>query len=88
MIFWVKTFSARPPSARKCLDVRTRIGFHPRIAEKTDCMLTFIGRLLFPRSQRWKQRQQARLLLAALAVGLLFGIITVGIMLLGNRHPQ
>ena len=51
-------------------------------------MLTFIGRLLFPRSQRWKQRQQARLLLAALAVGLLFGIITVGIMLLGNRHPQ
>ena len=47
-------------------------------------MLKFIGRLLFPRSQRWKQKQQIRLLLAALAVGIMFGAIIVGIMLLGN----
>ena len=51
-------------------------------------MLTLIGKILFPRSQRWKQRQNARLMLAALAVGVLFGGLVVGIMLLGNRHSH
>lgn len=49
-------------------------------------MLTFLGKIFFPRTQRWKQRQQVRLLLAALAVGLLIGLIIVGFMLMTNGH--
>ena len=50
-------------------------------------MLTFLGKLLFPRAQRWKQRQNVRLLLTALAVALVFSLVVIGFMLLGN-HPQ
>jgi hypothetical protein len=50
-------------------------------------MLTFLGKILFPRSQRWKQRQNIRLLLIALAVALLVGLLITGVMLLGN-HPK
>ncbi len=50
-------------------------------------MLTFLGKIFFPHSQRWKQRQNVRLLLAAMAVALLFSVIVIGIMLLGN-HPK
>lgn len=48
-------------------------------------MLTFLGKILFPRSQRWKQRQNVRQLLVALAVALLLGLVIVGAMLFVNR---
>ena len=48
-------------------------------------MLSFLGKILFPRSQRWKQRQNVRLLLAALAVAVAFSVVICGIMLFVNR---
>jgi hypothetical protein len=48
-------------------------------------MLAFLGKILFPRSQRWKQRQNVRQLLVAFAVAVLFSLLVVGIMLLVNR---
>ncbi len=50
-------------------------------------MLTFLGKILFPRSQRWKQRQNVRQLLVAFAAAVLFSLLVVGIMLLVN-HPK
>jgi hypothetical protein len=70
----------------KCLDAPPQIRFHPvTLAKKF--MLTFLGKILFPRSQRWKQRQNVRLLLAALAVAVLFGVVIAAVMWLVN-HPK
>jgi hypothetical protein len=59
-----------------------------RLSPIRQTMLTLLGKILFPRSQRWKQRQNVRLLLAALAVGIFFGVIVVGVMLMGNRQSH
>jgi sterol desaturase/sphingolipid hydroxylase (fatty acid hydroxylase superfamily) len=49
-------------------------------------MLNFFGKIFFPRSQRWKQRRQVRILLWAVACGVIVGIVAVVVMLLSNKR--
>ena len=48
--------------------------------------VNFIGRILYPRQQPWRQRRQAKNLLITLAVALAFAVIVGAIIFLRNRR--
>jgi len=48
--------------------------------------MQILGRVLFPRLQPWQQRRQAKNLVAALLVALIFAAIVAGIMFLTNAR--
>ena len=52
----------------------------------TDMPMKYFGRVLFPRLPRWKQKQQARLLLWAVLVAVIFAVAVAAIMLYQNAR--
>jgi hypothetical protein len=50
--------------------------------------VNFIGRILYPRQQPWRQRRQAKNLLVALGVAVAFAAIVGAIIYLRNGRMQ
>lgn len=48
--------------------------------------MNHLGKLLFPRLPAWQAKRQARHIVAAFSVALVFGLIVMAIMLLQNPH--
>jgi hypothetical protein len=47
--------------------------FAPKVS-LTDMLFDFIGRLFFPRQQDWLRRRNAKIMVAAVTLGLVFGL--------------
>jgi hypothetical protein len=48
------------------------------------CPMNFLGKVMFPHQPLWRARRQARQMLAAFTVALVFGAVVVVVMFLEN----
>jgi hypothetical protein len=74
---------ARPAQNR--LDTPVVSGLMGRINQKPTVMpMKFFGKVLFPHLPRWKQKQQARILVWVILAAVIFAVVVAAIMLHQN----
>ena len=79
-------FSDRIFMRSASFELKVAHAFHIHIRKICLMPLNLLGKILLPREQSWRQRQQAKNVFAALIVALIFASIIAAVMLMRNSH--